>query len=479
MEYDTSTASTSGGASSNDANHNRTTTNSSRGGAVRVTGLQTDTTLLAQPITFPFSGKTAKNRFLKAPMTERLCTWNAPNEPISNRGHPTPEYKLLYQRWGEGEIGMIVSGNTMVAYDAVEAFGNPILPDDHDGRVAAYGEVVKLAKRHGSLIVAQISHPGRQGTKWLNPNPVSASDVHLKIKWAGNEFAPPRPLEVPEIREMVRLWGETAFLCWKAGFDGVQVHCAHGYLLAQFLSPSTNHRIDEYGGSLANRSRIVFEIIAEIDRRVRQQYPSFIVCVKLNSVEFQDKGTTPEEARELALKLEEAKVDFVDLSGGTFEARAFEHKKESTVKREAYFIEFAEQLRPLLKKTKVYVTGGLRTAGGMVKALESGACDGLGIGRPLAAEPYLCKEILKGKVSGAIENVMPLPLNTQSSGTQLHQIGKGEGSISDWSVEGEVKRWQEANEQETERKKSVLPLVDSSGYAWIKPESAFAYLQEV
>jgi 2,4-dienoyl-CoA reductase-like NADH-dependent reductase (Old Yellow Enzyme family) len=83
----------------------------------------------------------------------------------------------------------------------------------------------------------------------------------------------------------------------------------------------------------------VFEIIAEIDRRVRVHDPSFIVCVKLNSVEFQDKGTTPEEARELALKLEQARVDFVDLSGGTFEARAFEHKKESTVKREAYFIE--------------------------------------------------------------------------------------------------------------------------------------------
>jgi 2,4-dienoyl-CoA reductase-like NADH-dependent reductase (Old Yellow Enzyme family) len=124
----------------------------------------------------------------------------------------------------------------------------------------------------------------------------------------------------------------------------LSVHCAHGYLLAQFLSPSTNHRTDNYGGSLANRSRIVFEIITEIDRRVRVHDPSFIVCVKLNSVEFQDKGTTPEEARELALKLEQARVDFVDLSGGTFEARAFEHKKESTVKREAYFIEVSPSL---------------------------------------------------------------------------------------------------------------------------------------
>ena len=362
---------------------------------------------------------------------------------------------------------MIVSGNTMVAYDAVEAFGNPILCDDHDGRVEKYRKVVEAAKAHGSLIVAQLSHPGRQGNKFLNPNPVSASDVHLKIKWAGNEFAPPRPLSVEEIGEMVRKWGETAYLCWKAGFDGVQVHCAHGYLLAQFLSPSTNHRTDAYGGPLENRARIILEIIAEIDRRVRDHDPSFIVCVKLNSVEFQEKGTTPEEARQLAVMLEEARVDFVDLSGGTFEARAFEHKKESTKKREAYFIEFAEQLRPLLKKAKVYVTGGFRTAAGMVKAVEEGSLDGVGIGRPLAAEPYLCKGILEGKVHGAIENYVPLPMNTQSSGTQLHQVGKGEESISDWSVKEEVERWVKASEVEEKRKISILPQVDSSGYPWI------------
>lgn len=393
------------------------------------------------------------------------------------RGYPTKEYTHLYKMWGEGQIGIIVTGNTMVRYDAVEAYGNPILVDDHDGRVAAYAEVVKASKAHGSLCVAQLSHPGRQGSKYLNPNPVSASDVHLAIKWAGNEFAKPRAMSVDEIKAMVRSWGETAYLCWKAGFDGVQVHCAHGYLLAQFLSPTTNHRTDEYGGSLENRSRIVFEVIAEIDRRVRQHDPSFIVCVKLNSVEFQDKGTTPDEARQLCIMLEQARVDFVDLSGGTFEGRAFHHVKESTKKREAYFIEFAEMIRPLLKKTKVYVTGGLRTASGMAKAVREGACDGVGIGRPLAAEPFLCKELLEGKVTGAIENFVPLPLNTQASGTQLHQIGLAEDLISDYSVESEVKRWEEANKAETERKISILPKVDSSGYPPLKAENGFAYLK--
>ena len=169
MEYDKSTAATTTGASSGGAQHGTINTNSSRGGEQRVQASSDtiDISILSEPITMPFSGKTAPNRFLKAPMTERLCRWNAPNAAISDRGFPTPEYKRLYQRWGEGSIGMIVSGNTMVAYDAVEAFGNPIIVDDHDGRVAAFAEVVKEAKKHGSLIVAQISHPGRQGTKWL------------------------------------------------------------------------------------------------------------------------------------------------------------------------------------------------------------------------------------------------------------------------------------------------------------------------
>jgi tRNA-dihydrouridine synthase len=170
-------------------------------------------------------------------------------------------------------------------------------------------------------------------------------------------------------------------------------------------------------------------------------------------------------------------VDFVDLSGGTFEGRAFEHKKESTRKREAYFIEFAEMIKPALKQMKVYVTGGFRTAAGMHSAIATGACDGIGLGRPLSAEPYLCRDILQGKIDGAIENFMPLPFNTQASGTQLHQIGKGHEEISDWSVRSEVERWVEACKKEDERKISILPKVDSSGYPMIRAEAGYAYLK--
>lgn len=211
-------------------------------------------------------------------------------------------------------------------------------------------------------------------------------------------------------------------------------------------------------------------------------------------------GTSPDDCRDLCIRLEEAKVDVVDLSGGTFEGRAFEHKKDSTVStetylsvpsypanllflhhhqkaREAYFIEFAEMIRPHLKKTKVYVTGGFRTASGMVRAIETNACHGVGLGRPLSAEPYFCRDIISGKISGAIENLVPLPQNTQASGTQLHQIGFGDPTISDWSEEGEVQRWMKAYEEETERNIKLLPKIQSSGFPHLRAEAGFEYLR--
>lgn len=339
MEYDKTT--TEGAPESNNYAH-ESQPGTQGNGRLRVKGERVDTSALKEPITFPFSKRTAKNRFLKGPMTERLCHWNAEGEDISARGVPSKELIHLYQRWGEGEIGIIVQGNTMVRYDAVEAYGNPILCDNHDRRLDQYRELVRATKAHGSLFICQISHPGRQGSNALNPHPVSASDVQLKIHWAGNEFNQPRPLSIPEIKEMIAAWGETAYWCHEAGYDGVQIHCAHGYLLAQFLSSTTNHRTDEYGGDLPNRSRIVFEIIDEVRRRVPD--PSFIICVKLNSVEFQAGGTSPEDCKTLCIKLEEARVDFVDLSGGTFEGRAFEHKKESTVSQVRPFIQSVYQI---------------------------------------------------------------------------------------------------------------------------------------
>lgn len=173
-----------------------------------------------------------------------------------------------------------------------------------------------------------------------------------------------------------------------------------GYLIAQFLSQTTNKRTDEYGGSLLNRARLLFEIVDEIRKRVNDE--SFIVGIKLNSVEFQDGGFTPEECRDLCIELEKHRVDFVELSGGTYEGFAFEHKRESTKRREAFFIEFAEMIVPQLKHTKIYVTGGLRTAAAMVEALKT--VHGIGLGRPVTHEFDLARKLLDGKAKSAVDD---------------------------------------------------------------------------
>jgi 2,4-dienoyl-CoA reductase-like NADH-dependent reductase (Old Yellow Enzyme family) len=201
----------------------------------------------------------------------------------------------------------------------------------------------------------------------------------------------------------------------------------HGYLLAQFLSPTTNIRTDQYGGSVQNRARIAFDIAKAVRERVSSK---FIVGIKLNSVEFQDKGLVPEEAKEICKILEENRFDFIELSGGTFEKLAFEHQRESTKKREGFFLEFAEMIAPVLSKTKTYITGGLRTVGAMVDALE--IVDGVGLARPLAQEPHLCKDILEGKITGAMKQVIDennFGLTNIAAGAQLRQISNGHEPI--------------------------------------------------
>lgn len=246
----------------------------------------------------------------------------------------------------------------------------------------------------------------------------------------GMQFATPHAATQEEIDNVIAGFTHAAEFLHKAGYDGIQLHGAHGYLLAQFLSQTTNKRTDKYGGSLANRSRIILEIA----KSIRAKLPTstgFVVGIKLNSVEFQDGAFSTDECRDLCSALEnEGQFDFVELSGGTYESLAFAHKRESTKKREAFFLEFADTITPALKKTRTYVTGGLRTVAGMVQALDS--VDGVGLGRPVTQEPRLCKDILEGKIDSAIDQKLDqddFGLTSVASGTQIRQIGKDEEPI--------------------------------------------------
>jgi 2,4-dienoyl-CoA reductase-like NADH-dependent reductase (Old Yellow Enzyme family) len=140
-----------------------------------------DASPLGKPLKFEFSGKTAKNRFLKAAMTERISSWDP--KDFKKRGIPSKNLINVYKRWGEGGFGQILTGNIMIDYDQLEAMGNPIVPRDAEfsgPRFDAFKDLATAAKAHGSLIVGQVSHPGRQVENRINPNPISASDVQLE-----------------------------------------------------------------------------------------------------------------------------------------------------------------------------------------------------------------------------------------------------------------------------------------------------------
>jgi len=397
-----------------------------------------DASPLGQPLHFEFSGKTAPNRFLKGAMTERISSWDAHN--LEARGIPSKNLINVYKRWGEGALGLILTGNIMMDYNQLEAPGNPIIPLEakmEGERFEAFKEMAEQGKKHGCLMVGQVSHPGRQVEQRVNPHPMSASDVQLEGEVMGMRFAKPRAMTEEDIKDVINRWTHAAEFLHASGYDGIQLHGAHGYLLAQFLSQTTNKRTDKYGGSLENRARL----ITEIAHSIRSKLPTssgFMLGIKINSVEFQEGGFTTEEAKQLCTLLEEAQFDFVELSGGTYQSLAFAHKRESTKKREAFFLEFADQITPGLKKTRAYVTGGFKSVEGMVNALKT--VDGVGLARPVCQEFELAKDMLEGKVSGALEQKLDqdnFGITNVAAGTQIRMVGKDEDPI-DLSVQENV-----------------------------------------
>ncbi|KAI2467558.1 NADH oxidase [Annulohypoxylon bovei var. microspora] len=372
--------------------------------STRYPGRDVDPSPLGSPLPLPFSSVVAPNRFMKVAMTERLATWDADNMDVS--GIPTQQLLDLYGHWGDGGWGTIVTGNIIVDPLHLEAPGNMILSrtsspsPDAGPRFSAYQKLASVGKRGGAVFLAQLNHPGRQIDFALQSDPVSASDVQLTRGYGAlYAFGKPHPASADEIAGIKAAFVHAAAYLEQAGFDGVQLHAAHGYLLAQFLSPTTNLRTDSYGGSLPNRARLITEIADGIRGATG---PDFVLAIKINSVEFQDAGFSTEEAVQLVSLLEAHRFDIIELSGGTYEAPGWHHKRESTRRREAFFIEFAELVVPHVKSARTFITGGIRSVGAMVDALESGL-DGVGLGRPSTTEPRLPIEILQNGKKGCIK----------------------------------------------------------------------------
>ncbi|MEP1606232.1 MAG: NADH:flavin oxidoreductase, partial [Marinomonas sp.] len=202
----------------------------------------------------------------------------------------------------------------------------------------------------------------------------------------------------------VQRWGIAAKVCKDAGFTGVQIHAAHGYLISQFLSPRVNEREDEYGEALGNRARILIEAVAAVRAAVG---PDFPISVKLNSADFQKGGFDFEDSLQVVKWLEEASVDLIEISGGTYEQPKLMGKEgmedeeaqnvaASTAAREAYFVDFAKAMQAEVS-VPLMVTGGFRTRAAMEQALEMGAADVIGLGRPLCVLPDAPNQLLAGR----------------------------------------------------------------------------------
>lgn len=350
------------------------------------------TSLLAQPLTLP-CGATVANRLSKAAMTEGLATAD---------GVPTAELNRLYGIWSDGGAGILLSGNIQVDRDHLERPGNVVIDREPDEAMrAALASWAQAATRNGNHFWAQISHAGRQTQKIVNKAPKAPSAVKLGLP--GGQFGQPVAMTEQDIVEVIRRFGLCAAAVKEAGFTGVQVHAAHGYLLSQFLSPRSNQRTDQYGGTLANRARALLEAVAAVRKAVGPKFP---VSVKLNSADFQKGGFAFEDSLQVVQWLEQAGVDLIEISGGTYEQpkllglQGMEEEEQqqvaaSTQLREAYFVDFAKAMQEKVN-VPLMVTGGFRQRLVMEQALQTGSADIIGLGRPLCVMTDAPKQLFEG-----------------------------------------------------------------------------------
>lgn len=329
---------------------------------------------------------TFKNRIIKGAMSEALA---------NTAGQPNQLHLGLYEAWAKGGLGCAITGNVMVDIRAKNEPGVVAIESERD--LAKLQQWAQIGKQYGMVQLVQLSHPGRQCPKGLNKETVAPSAVPFSPALA-TTFGTPRELREDEILDIIQRFARAAQICEQAGFEGVQLHGAHGYLISQFLSPLTNKRQDRWGGSIDNRMRFLLEIYQAVRAATSED---FIISVKLNSADFQRGGISEEDVIQVFKAIDAAGIDLIEVSGGTYEAPAMagvkaEKRKASTLAREAYFLEFAERIRQEVR-CHLMVTGGFRTVQGMNTALASGACDFIGIARPFAVEPDLAYRLLAGQ----------------------------------------------------------------------------------
>ncbi|OXM45649.1 NADH:flavin oxidoreductase/NADH oxidase family protein [Amycolatopsis alba] len=321
------------------------------------------------------SGLELGNRIAKAAMEENMAD-----------GGQLPGESLLelYRRWGQGGAGLLITGNVMVHAEALTGPAGVVL--DAVAPLEPFAEWAKAGKSGGAAMWMQINHPGRQvqadmpGVVW------GPSAVGVDLGRHSSRFGRPSAMTAEQIEATVARFAVTAARAEQAGFDGVEIHAAHGYLLSQFLSPLVNRRDDQWGGSLPNRARMLLDVVRAVREAVSS---SFAVAVKLNSADFQRGGFDADDAREVIAMLEPLGVDLVELSGGSYESPAMSGRPADarTQAREAYFLDLA---RDLVKTSPLplMLTGGITRRDTAERVLDGGVALA-GMGTALSVTPDL------------------------------------------------------------------------------------------
>lgn len=334
--------------------------------------------LLFTPITLP-NGTTIKNRFFKSAMSEGMGTRDF---------QPKKNIATLYKRWAEGGTGLIITGNIMVDPKGTAEPGNIVF--DKNSNMEILKNWAKQGQQHGAKVMVQLNHPGKQAPKTVSKQTVAPSAVPLG-NGLNKLFSTPRALTTSEVEELVQKFVTSAKVTKEAGFSGVQIHAAHGYLISQFLSPHDNRRTDKYGGSLENRMRFLKEIYLGMREELGKD---FTIGIKINSTDFKEDGLTEEDSLKTIIELANLGLDFVEISGGTYERPAMMGATSKST-NQVFFAEYSKKLKQKIE-IPVVVTGGIRSINAMNTLLNDNTTDFIGIARPLTIDPNIPNKIKQG-----------------------------------------------------------------------------------
>lgn len=337
-------------------------------------------------------GATLLNRIAKSAMSEHLA---------SSKQSPTRGLARLYERWSAGGAGLLITGNVMIDSAHLEAVRNVAVKPESD--IDRFRQWAAAGTTHGNHLWMQLNHPGRQTPRHLNPNPGAPSAVEaVNLFRRAKAFGEPHAMDEDEIGRAIRGFASAASFAKTAGFTGVQVHGAHGYLVSQFLSPLTNKRSDRWGGALENRARFARTVLGEIRKAVGDDFP---IGIKLNSADFQRGGFSEEESMHVLAMLQQDGIDLVEISGGSYESRVMLDKADNS--REAFFLDYAKKARAEVD-IPLMVTGGFRSRSIMEDALAGGALDVVGMARPFTNNPQVARDLLESRTERAADPpVMP------------------------------------------------------------------------